>query len=231
MSWPSCTVLTPTEFTPIFCISSKSGDLWHHTGAFLQLSLTLSFFSGTESHLSLIRIINIWLEMSSKHFITGVTKRVLMTDSKSVAVIIDQYDISNLTLGIKPSSCNGDNQHVYTQTPENLTGKVTFPIGNLTFPVGYPSCLLNLPYITKQTLPLMNPNASQVTWADRQCSGDLHIWICYPLSHLCHYNGPALKICSVEVSNFSVCSLYCPKTILGFVCLLVCENTTLRNLE
>lgn len=179
-----------------------------------------SFFSGTASYLSLILIINIWLEMNSKHFVTGVTKRVLMTDSKSVAAITDQYDQFGLSL---PATLVTTNMSIHRHQ-KNLTGNVTFPIGNLTFPVGYPSCLLNLPYIAIQTLPFRSPNASQVTWANRQCSGDLHIWICYPLSHLCPHKGPALKICSVGLSNFSVSVSYCPKTILGFVCLLAYEN-------
>lgn len=117
------------------------------------------FFSGTASYLSLILIINIWLEMNSKHFVTGVTRRVLMTDSKSVAAITDQYDQFGLSL---PATLVTTDMSIHRHQ-KNLTGNVTFPIGNLTFPVKYPSCLLNLPYIAIQTLPFWNPNASQVT--------------------------------------------------------------------
>lgn len=146
MSWPSCTVLTPIEFTPIFCSSSKSGDWWHHTGAFLQVSLALGFFSGTESHVfnsdhkhmagNELQAIHHWAHKES------------FNDRQQIGCC-DHWSVWYIQplIGVEPCSCIDDNQHVHTQTPENLTGKVTFPIGNLTFPVGYPSCLLNVPYI------------------------------------------------------------------------------------
>lgn len=125
MSLPSCTVLTQTEPTPIFCSSSKSGDWWHHTAAFLQLSLALSFFSGTESHA---------FNSDHKHMAGNELqafhhwghKESFNDYSKSVAEITDQYDIANLTLGVKPSSCVGDNQHVHTQIPETSLGMSPF---------------------------------------------------------------------------------------------------------
>jgi hypothetical protein len=53
-----------------------------------------------------------------KPFIIGPLKRVLTTEAREVDVITDQHDISNLELGIKPSSCIGDHQGIHTQKPE-----------------------------------------------------------------------------------------------------------------
>lgn len=224
MSWPSCTVLTPIEFTPIFCSSSKSGDWWHHTGAFLQVSPALSFFSGTESHI---------FNSDHKHIAGNELQAIHHWAHKESFNDRQQIGCCNHwsvwyiqpLIGVEPCSCIGHNQHVHTQTPENLTGKVTFPIGNLTFPTGYPSCLLNLPYIAIQALPFRNPNA--IKWCEL-IDTVLLIFIYESVIH-CLTSVPTMAL-PLRYAQLSWVIFLClihivQRLTLGFVCLLVYEDT------